>query len=285
MDPLASVVAAAGAEAAKTGGSIALSIHDRLFGPIETEIGQQWLAWYRDRSVQRVIAKAEKKNPKGTLPPRLGAELFDKAQWASDEFVAEYLSGVLAGARSEDGDDDRGVSWTALIGRLSSDQLRAHYIVVRAYRDLTCTQEWKRPALIREEEMVFHLDAVAVALRPDAPSTIRALEALHGLEAEGLITLPEYGPGSTFNADQDDVRRYPDAPLAVVSVTIRGLALAMQAAGRPDAWVDDIMLPDDNPLDALDLAEEIDPVSAEFRRSLPFKTEADYEAARSAPQP
>jgi hypothetical protein len=39
----------------------------------------------------------------------------------------EYFGGVLASSRTEVGRDDRGAAFVALIGRLSSYQIRSHY--------------------------------------------------------------------------------------------------------------------------------------------------------------
>lgn len=48
--------------------------------------------------------------------------------FCEDELMAEYFGGVLASSLSEVSRDDRGASFAALIGRLATYQIRAHYI-------------------------------------------------------------------------------------------------------------------------------------------------------------
>jgi hypothetical protein len=47
--------------------------------------------------------------------------------------MADYLGGVLAGSQTPTGRDDRAVTWSALITRLSSFQIRAHYLLYREW--------------------------------------------------------------------------------------------------------------------------------------------------------
>tara|TARA_R110002020_G_scaffold39986_4_gene118267 strand:+ start:3121 stop:3609 length:489 start_codon:yes stop_codon:yes gene_type:complete len=156
-DPIDAIVAAAGAakatdpiatEAAKAGTALWM----KVLGPPAEAIGDHLRAriesWSEDALAARVLKKAAKKvdpTVPGAVPPRVAADVFDKAQWAEDEFLAEYLSGVLASSRTRDGKDDSGVGWTALVGRLSADQLRMHTsftprcaVRVEPYKTLTC---------------------------------------------------------------------------------------------------------------------------------------------------
>lgn len=70
----------------------------------------------------------------GAIPTRSLVKALDEAAMSDDEIVAEYLGGVLASGRREDGTDDRGVYWTGMIGRLSVDQLRLHYALYDGLR-------------------------------------------------------------------------------------------------------------------------------------------------------
>ena len=54
--------------------------------------------------------------------------------FTEDELAAEYFGGILAASRSTDSKDDRGAYYLDIISRLSSYQIRAHYIVYAAIK-------------------------------------------------------------------------------------------------------------------------------------------------------
>ena len=113
--------------ALEAAGNDAQGVITRLFGPTADIMGTQMASAYKQRLLKRVINKADKKaktDRNGSIPPRVVQEVFEKAQWSENQFVAEYLSGVLASSRSADGTNDNGMSWTALVGRLPSDLLK-----------------------------------------------------------------------------------------------------------------------------------------------------------------
>ncbi len=55
---------------------------------------------------------------------------------SDNELMAEYFGGVLASSLSEVSRDDRGASFAALVGRLTTYQIRAHYIFYNAVKTL-----------------------------------------------------------------------------------------------------------------------------------------------------
>ncbi len=69
-----------------------------------------------------------KKETYGQVNPRVLKGILSEGTFCDDELMAEYFGGVLASSRSEISRDDRGISFVALIGRLTSYQIRAHYI-------------------------------------------------------------------------------------------------------------------------------------------------------------
>ncbi len=56
--------------------------------------------------------------------------------FCDDELMAEYFGGVLASSLSEVSRDDRGASFASLVGRLTTYQIRAHYIFYNAVKTL-----------------------------------------------------------------------------------------------------------------------------------------------------
>jgi hypothetical protein len=55
--------------------------------------------------------------------------IFEHDSHADEDIVVEYVSGVLASSRTEEGRDDRGVGWSSPVARMSCDQLRLHYVL------------------------------------------------------------------------------------------------------------------------------------------------------------
>jgi hypothetical protein len=78
----------------------------------------------------------EKINERGEVPPRVLKGIVSEGAFCEDRIAAGYLGGVLASSRSDAVRDDRGVVMNALISRLSVYQLRTHYIIYHAIKDL-----------------------------------------------------------------------------------------------------------------------------------------------------
>lgn len=207
VDPLQAVGAVAGlakvaasvSDEAKTANTLGL----KVLGPPAEAIGNHLKArieaWSEDALARRVLQRAEAKidpTRSGRVPPRVAADIFEKAQWADDEFVAEYLSGVLASARTPVGKDDSAVSWTALVGRLSSDQLRAHYLLYTGLREKLVGQHFENIADYEQKRFLVSYDDLIPAFEWEqvtSYSAARLVEAIYGLEREGLIADASHG--------------------------------------------------------------------------------------------
>ncbi len=179
---------------------VVLDATKRLLGPTLDMLGEGIKAGLANRksNVSKVADRADAKTDTtepGAIPPRVAAEVFEKAQWADDEFVAEYLSGMLASARTPEGKDDSAVSWTALVGRMSADQLRLHYALYLAVRGrivgtkVENTSDWES-----KDVFVGYMDLLVKALAWDGKTfKARVVEAGVGLEREGLIGEMSHG--------------------------------------------------------------------------------------------
>ncbi|WP_126963219.1 hypothetical protein [Microbacterium oleivorans] len=181
---------------------LVLETTKRLLGPTLDLLGdgiKNGLA-NRKSNISKVAARADAKadtSEPGAIPPRVAAEVFDKAQWADDEFVTEYLSGMLASARTPAGTDDSAVSWTALVGRMSADQLRLHYALYTALRAKVAGKKFDNISEWESKEVfVGYSDLRLIALGWDQEFFVeRLVEAAVGLAREGLIT--QLGHGSS----------------------------------------------------------------------------------------
>lgn len=96
----------------------------RLLGPSADVIGQDWAERLRQTNMARLLKKTEKlaagKGDPGWAQPRVANAVFEAAQYANDEIVTDYLSGVLASSREPDGGTDDALPWSSLVSRLSA---------------------------------------------------------------------------------------------------------------------------------------------------------------------
>src|SRR5882724_4943650 len=121
---------------------------EKILGPTADYLGTGMRDW-TERSVKnvgRVFEKAKRKlgdkiEAPGAVAPRVLKGILAEGPFCDDELAAEYFGGVLASSRTEDGRDDRGATFTALIGRLSTYQIRSRfffYSIIRSvYAGLT----------------------------------------------------------------------------------------------------------------------------------------------------
>jgi hypothetical protein len=115
----------------------------KILGPTADYLGKG-LAGLAERSVEntgRVFLKAknrlrERIDQPGAVPPKVLKGILENAPFCEDELGAEYFGGVLASSRTEVGRDDRGAAFIALIGRLSTYEIRAHFIFYSAVHSL-----------------------------------------------------------------------------------------------------------------------------------------------------
>lgn len=224
-------VGAAAGEVAKAGGGVL----SRLLGPTADDMGLQLQEWYRQKNVERVVKRAERKAntaSDGAIPPRVAAEVFDKAQWADDEFVAEYLSGVLASSRTPDGSDDSGISWTALVGRLSSTQLRLHYVLYSTARHHLIGRPITAIHELDEYPIFVPLPPVLALLEGGADAFN---EAFMNLTREGLISDRAEIDATGKNLLAGKV--VPPGPVMIYRISSPGLMLFMRGGGSRETRV------------------------------------------------
>jgi hypothetical protein len=105
--------------------------------------------------------------------------VLEEGYFCEDELSAQYLGGVLASSRSGVSRDDRGASFIALIGRLSTYQIRTHFIFYSVFKNL-CDG--------RQENLNFGdlLDRYRVII--PFPSYISAMDFQKGEDLAVLMT-------------------------------------------------------------------------------------------------
>lgn len=108
---------------------------EKILGPTSEYIGEQLKEWTEKKvkNTANIFKNAEKKLGKkleqdGNVSPKILKSILEDGAWCEEELQVEYFGGVLASSRTGVSRDDRGAYYTDLISRLSTYQLRMHYL-------------------------------------------------------------------------------------------------------------------------------------------------------------
>jgi len=178
----------------------------KLLGPTAEYLGEELQRWTQRRTenLKRIISISVRRlgngiETEGGIPPRVFNAVVHEGAFCEDAITAEYLGGVLASSRSEVSRDDRAVCFTRLIGRLSTYQLRTHYILYHTLKSLfdgekihpgTTEGRYAMETYIPES---VYVDAMSFDQRENA--TVLLDHAMHGLTSEALIDPHTYAWG------------------------------------------------------------------------------------------
>lgn len=222
MDPIIlGAVAKAGEIGAKAADSAAKEtggLLSRLLGPSADVLGQDWAERLRQKNMARLLEKTERlaegKTDPGWAQPRVASAVFEAAQYANDEIVTDYLSGVLASSREPDGGTDDALPWSNLVSRLSALQLRIHYVLYLNFRQvLKASEDRQRLFEFESSQIALPLREflTAVGLDPDQSDFQRFANALQGLMQEDLVHGYAYGSREFFT--ERDAKNFPPLDL------------------------------------------------------------------------
>ena len=107
---------------------------NKLLGPTAEYLGEKTkgLVEKADINLDNIFKKAWAKlgnriEQPGIISPRILKNISDEGCFCEDELAAEYFGGILASSRSEEGRDDRGLSYLDVVKTLSVYQIRLHY--------------------------------------------------------------------------------------------------------------------------------------------------------------
>src|SRR5438552_3499010 len=171
---------------------------EKVLGPTAEYLGTglRDFAQHRVDNVKRIFQKASAflgdKPPDGqAVPPRVLRDVLNDGSYRDDELTASYYGGILASSRSGIPRDDRGAAFTALVGRLTTYQLRAHYILYRTINHLYFnTRRNLQDSGPRAECRTFiPMQEYITAMDPQPGERIEAFAAhvFFGLDRESLV--------------------------------------------------------------------------------------------------
>lgn len=108
---------------------------EKILGPTSEYIGDSLCDFTKKRvqniaSIFNIAARnldSDIESP-GSVHPKILRQVVDEGSFCDDPIALEYFGGVLASSRTESGKDDRGASLMKQISRLTTYQLRSHYL-------------------------------------------------------------------------------------------------------------------------------------------------------------
>jgi hypothetical protein len=222
----------------------------KILGPTADYVGSGLQHWTEQQveNVQRVFRKAEGKlgpeglDRPGAVPPRVLKEILGEGAFCDDELGAEYLGGVLAASKSEVPRDDRGAALASLVGRLSTYQLRTHYVMYAVARswfvkgtpsmdvfNLGIPKDQKQYGrfFVPQSDWTRAMDFSTEETRDEMGILAHVVS---GLDREGLIGAYATGPGDhlrTLLPKHD----FPEGGGILFQVSLLGIELFMVAHG------------------------------------------------------
>ncbi len=199
---------------------------------------ERWLEGRNERRVIKLAAAKVKASEPGSFSPRAMASVLDAAEFGDDEFVTEYLSGVLASAKTPGGKDDSAVTWSALVDRLPADALKMHYVIYSILQrkmrgqDVEVVHSWcKKPIIFT------YLDLIRASVFDTDETPRRTLDALYTLQRENLLGEVTHGDAAHFADGPFGMRVLPlQGDLVMVTATFHGMQLFMQGHGYGQLW-------------------------------------------------
>lgn len=239
---------------ALTAAGVGIEVFRRVLGPPLQALGDALERWstYQLRNVGRVIRNAGQKlgdraDEKGAVAERAAIRIFQEAGNSDDEVIVDYLGGVLASSRTPGGRDDRGSVMTALISRLSTYQLRTHYVLYTIMRDESRGQdvnlyevdERRRAAVF----IPYNVYEEALRLAEGESFGVLIRHSLVGLESEDLIHMMLWGDRDHLNDAVAPEEAVPGDGL-VVSPTALGGDLFLWGMGQGQRTAEEMFHPD-----------------------------------------
>ena len=107
----------------------------KVLGPTADYLGTEVEQFTKNRvkNISQIFTRAEKKlgnriNSNGSVSPKVLRLVINEGSYCDDPLSTEYFSGVLASSKTGISRDDRGAYFMALVSRLSTYQIRAHYV-------------------------------------------------------------------------------------------------------------------------------------------------------------
>src|SRR4029079_4536468 len=224
----------------------------KILGPTAEYLGGEIKNFAQKCNVNlsEIFTKATRKlgsrlDQPGQVNPRVLKGVIAEGAFAEDPVAAEYFAGVLAAARSSDGQDDRGVGFLALIRDLSVYQLHLHYLYYAWIRELFVGSQLQI-GLPHDRQKVrlfvpMNVFQEHVRIETTAEQTSLADHCVLGLARHGLID-----SSYVYGSREHVLTTWSKAPSAgiVASPTPYGAELFLWAHGWGNRSINELFLTD-----------------------------------------
>ena len=214
----------------------------KILGPTADYLGEQLRDWAKKRmeNTANIFKNAEKKlgpkiNENGSVAPKVLKGIIEDGGWSEEKLQIEYFGGVLASSRSENARDDRGAYFISLISRLSTYQLRSHYLFYKSLKlqfdgeNINLGEVNDRLKLRLFVPFTTFIDAMDFSDKEAESVNDLTAHSIWGLDKEDLIDQFMYGTPEYLNKDFQEKCINEDG--IVFQPTVIGAQLFMWAFG------------------------------------------------------
>jgi hypothetical protein len=185
-------------------------------------------------------------NEDGQVPPKILKGIIAEGAFVDDELTAEYFGGVLASSRSQVSRDDRGSALISLISRLSSYQIRTHYIFYYVFKNIFNDRKeelgLKNERLKLSIYMPSRIYGSAMGLTDREHIDIILPHAMFGLIRENLIS--QYYTIGNKELVSSALGQQVDEDGIIYRITPFGIELFLWAHGMPNVDIIKLLNPD-----------------------------------------
>ena len=226
----------------------------KLLGPASEEAGkylQERVSIMRGKTAEQIVQNAatklgDKLESPGAVPLRVVKEVINEGSYNDNPIAIDYYGGVLASSRTEDVQDDRGAIIAKSIERLSTYEIRTHYLIYATIHQLL--RGSKKSLLLPEyrDSMCMFIDIaeynIAMGFKnvDTKKRNIIMCASLFGLHTGGF--LENVGFGDTATLKKATGRLYP--PGIIIKPSFHGAEIFLYAFGMGDVNVDDFLKTD-----------------------------------------
>ena len=177
----------------------------KILGPTAEYMGEGLKAFTEKsvNNINHIFNLAVKKlgpriDESGIVPPKILKGILTEGAFCDDELTAHYFAGVLASSKSSNQRDDRGAVIISLLSRMSTYQIRSHYIFYHVIKNIYngenlnfCLAQDRHKA-----KSFISFDTYATGMEfLDSKETETIHHAIYGLAKENLIgDMFTYGP-------------------------------------------------------------------------------------------
>ena len=153
---------------------------NKVLGPTFDEIGKDISVYYRG-NISRILKKTEEKikdiDDGYIANRRVAEEVLSSGKSIDDELSAEYYAGILASSRSEDGKEDRSVTYLAILKSMSAHQVLIHYNIYNAL-EKKLFDDWKTSHKISDVSRINKESICLLTKEETMPEDLMTLKLL-----------------------------------------------------------------------------------------------------------